>query len=242
MKKRLSADYIAKIAILSALSFVLFTFARFPIFPPPYNVMDLDFSSLPVLLGGFSLGPVAVVIMELIKVGAKIATEGVGFHNGIGDLSNFIVSLAFALPAAIIYKYNHTKKGAYIGLAVASVSQVVIAAISNYFLIIPLFAKVPGMGAFMEIRAEFSFIYGSLFNLIKGVSNALLAVIFYKRLSPFLKRSYINKKSCPTPRVTPQNYPPDDSLNAISDETLQDSKEQVSNKDIDEDIKENEEQ
>jgi len=217
MKKRLSADYIAKIAILSALSVVLFTWARFPIFPPPYNALDLDFSSLPVLLGGFALGPMAVVIIEIVKVVAKIAFQGLSF-GGVGDLSNLIVSLGFALPAAVIYKYNHTKKGAYIGLGVAAASQVIIGALSNYFIIIPLVAKIPGMGFYMDIRADFAFLWGTLFNIIKGVSNSLLAVIFYKRLSPYLKKEYIKNKADRPQRIAPQNYQPDANKKDIEEE------------------------
>jgi riboflavin transporter FmnP len=207
MKKRISADYLAKVAVLAALSFVLYTYARFPIFPPPYNVLDFDFSALPALIGGFALGPVAAVLIEIIKVTAKIALDGISF-GGIGDLSNFIVSCSFVLPAALIYKYNHTRKGAYIGLAAAAASQVLVGALSNYYIIIPLVAKIPEWGFYMDIRAEFAFLWGSLFNLIKGGSNALLAVLLYKRLSPLLKKSYIHKRAIQKPRVAIQNYTP----------------------------------
>lgn len=193
MKKRLTADYIAKVAVLSALSVVLFAFARFPIFPPPYNFLDLDFSSLPVLLGGFALGPVATILIEIVKVTAKIIIQGPSY-GGAGDISNFIISLSFVLPAAIIYKRNHTKKGAFIGLAVGTISQIIVGAISNYFVIVPLVVKLIGASYFMEIRTVFSFGVGSLFNLIKGASNSILAIVFYKRLSPLLKRSYSHYK------------------------------------------------
>ena len=219
MKKRLSADYIAKIAILSALAVVLHAFIRFPLFPAPYNVLELDFSALPSLLGGFSLGPWAVVLIEVIKIGLKIAIKGPTL-SGVGDLSNFIISLSFVLPATIIYKYNHTRKGAYIGLGISVLSQIVIGALSNYFIIIPLYATIGGAPFAMSIRVEFAFIYGSIFNFIKGTSNALLAVIFYKRLSPYLKKEYIkNKAACPQ-RIAPQNYQPDANIKDIEEENV----------------------
>ena len=186
MKKRFTTDYIAKIAVLSALSVVIYTFTRFPIFPPPYNVLDLDFSGLPSLIGGFALGPLAGVIIEVIKVLSKIAMQGLSF-GGVGDLSNLIISLSFVLPATIIYKYNKSLKGAIIGLSVSVVSQIIIGALSNYFIIIPIIGSIPGLGFYMDIRFEFAFYWSTLFNLIKGSSNAFLALLLYKRLSPILK-------------------------------------------------------
>ena len=59
-KKHLATAYIVKVALLTALSVVLYMWARFPIFPMfPFNVLDMDFSSVPSLIGGFALGPVA---------------------------------------------------------------------------------------------------------------------------------------------------------------------------------------
>lgn len=185
MKRRFTTDYIAKVAILSALSIAIYTFTRFPIFPPPYNVLDLDFSALPSLIGGFALGPLAGVLIEVIKVLTKIAMQGLSF-GGVGDLSNLIISLSFVLPATIIYSKNRTLKGAIIGLSVSVVSQIIIGAISNYFIIIPLVASIPGLNFYMDIRFKFV-LWASLFNLIKGTSNALLAMVLYKRLSPILK-------------------------------------------------------
>jgi riboflavin transporter FmnP len=163
-KRRFVIGYITKVAILSSLSVVLYMFARFPIFASfPFNVLEMDFASIPSLLGGFALGPIAGVLIELIKCTIKLTTTNTLF---IGELSNFIVSTAFVLPSTAIYKYSKykkTKKGAIIGLLVGVFMNVVIASLSNYFVIIPL--------------------YGIAFNLIKSVSVSIITFLLYKRVS-----------------------------------------------------------
>ena len=53
------------ISMLSAIAFVL-TFIKFPIpFLPPY--LTLDFSDVPSLLATFTFGPVAGIIVALVK-------------------------------------------------------------------------------------------------------------------------------------------------------------------------------
>ena len=53
------------ISMLSAIAFIL-TFIKFPLpFLPPY--LTLDFSDVPTLLATFLLGPVAGILVALIK-------------------------------------------------------------------------------------------------------------------------------------------------------------------------------
>ncbi len=178
--------YLVKIAVLSALSVVLYLFARFPIFPPPFNVLDMDFSAIPSLLGGFALGPVAAIIIEVVKVGIKMATLG-STSAFVGELSNLIVSLSFVLPATFFYKYRKTRKGAIIGMVIGVLSNALLSSLSNYFLIVPMYAKLYSP-AIMEVRVEFAFEFGLAFNLIKTVTSSVLTFLLYKRLSPLLHR------------------------------------------------------
>ena len=58
-------NYIVKVALLSVIAFVL-TIFEFPIpfFP---SFLKMGFGDLPALIGGFSLGPMAGVWIELLK-------------------------------------------------------------------------------------------------------------------------------------------------------------------------------
>lgn len=182
-KKHLATAYVVKIALLTALSVVLYMWARFPIFPMfPFNVLDMDFSSVPSLIGGFALGPVACVIIEFIKCTIKLSTTTTAF---VGELSNFIVSVSFVLPASLFYKYNKTKKGALIALVIGTLCNAVVSMLNNYFITVPLYANLY-LPAIMEYRVAFAFEYGLAFNLIKSVSTSIITFLLYKRLSKIL--------------------------------------------------------
>lgn len=171
-----STLYLSRVAILSALSAILHLF-KFPIFPVPlFNFLELDFGDVPALFAGFSLNPLAAVIVILIKNIIKIMTQG-GTAFFMGDLSNIIVSLAFILPATIIYQRTKNKKGMFVGLAIATVSCLIVSTLSNYFVILPLSAAagVPGINE-EPIKSLFAFGYGLGFNAIKCVVNVLITV------------------------------------------------------------------
>lgn len=174
--------YITKIAILSALSTVLYLFARFPIFPAfPFNVLDMDFSDIPALLGGFSLGPVAGVIIALIKCVIKLSTSSTMF---VGELSNFIVGCALVLPASLYYKFHKTRKGALIALVIGVLVNAAVSIFNNYFITVPLYAQFAPV--VMEVRVEFACEYGLAFNLIKSTVASVVTFVLYKKLSPIL--------------------------------------------------------
>lgn len=71
-KNKKTIDYMTKIAILAALSSILYFIPKFPLpflFP---SFLEIQFSNLPAILGGFILGPFAggliVAIRTLIKL------------------------------------------------------------------------------------------------------------------------------------------------------------------------------
>ena len=91
-----------QIAMLSAVSAVLMMF-EFPIpfLAPPF--IKMDFSEIPVLVGTFAMGPLAGVVIELLKNILHFVTYGTT-TGGIGELSNFFIGCAFAVPAGIFYR------------------------------------------------------------------------------------------------------------------------------------------
>ena len=181
--KRNVTAYITKVAILSALSTVLYLFARFPIFPAfPFNVLDMDFSDIPALIGGFSMGPVAGVIIVLIKCIIKLSTSSTML---VGELSNFIVGCALVLPASLYYKFHKTRKGALIALVIGVLVNAAVSVFNNYFITVPLYAEV-FLPSIMEVRVEFACEYGLAFNLLKSTVASVVTFVLYKKLSPIL--------------------------------------------------------
>ena len=128
-----------KISIMAALSFLIMLI-EFPLpFMPPF--LKLDFSEIPALLIAFSMGPLGAVMVELIKNLLHLLKTT---SAGIGELANFIVGAFLVVPVGLVYKWNKTKKGAYIALAVGLVSMTVFSSIFNYLVLLPLYAKVLG--------------------------------------------------------------------------------------------------
>ena len=136
VRKKLTAAYVAKVAILSALSFVLYMFAKFSLpfmFP---SFLDMQFSELPALLAGFSLGPVAGGLVIVIKCLIKFPFSGTAF---VGEITDMVLGILYVVPAAIIYNRNKSKKSAVIGMIVGTVIATVAAIGVNRFVSIPFY-------------------------------------------------------------------------------------------------------
>lgn len=170
--------------VLSALSIIL-EFLNFPIFPA-FAFLKLDLSSLPALIGGFLLNPLAAVIIETVKVLEMLLKT---YTIGIGELSNFICSMALVLPPSIIYFYHRNAKWAIIGLTVGVVCEVAVSALSNYFFIFPMYIKAMGF-EFMQNKTLENVILTVIipFNVIKSVAASIITLLIYKPVSKAVKR------------------------------------------------------
>ena len=122
---------ITRVGVLGAIAAVLAYIPGIPIIPPIYK---LDFSNVPALLGGFSMGPLPGLCILLIKDLVSLLNTS---SMGVGELADIMTGAAMMIPAALIYKRRRTLKGALIGLAVGVVSMVAVGAAANYFIMIP---------------------------------------------------------------------------------------------------------
>lgn len=179
-------------AILSAIAFVL-AFFEFPV-PLSPSFARMDLSDLPALIGAFAYGPISGVLIEFVKNVLQLLTSSTG---GIGELANFIMGSSFVVAAGLIYKYRKTKKNAVAACLIASVVMGIVAAIVNYFVLLPLFEAfmpldqlIASFGEFMPfIKTKFDVVLFNAFpfNLLKGISISIFTMLLYKRLTPILK-------------------------------------------------------
>ena len=192
---KLNTRNIVKIGMLSAVAFLLMLI-QFPIptlFP---FFLELDISELPALLGGFTLGPIAGSIIVLLKNLLLLAVRG-SKTSYVGELSNFIVGAAFVVPASILYINNKSKRGAIYSLIAGILGMTIVACISNYYLIIPLFSKTLGFESVLEMAssANMSFVEMKSYilngvvalNILKSMVVSIFTLLIYKRLSPLLR-------------------------------------------------------
>lgn len=186
-----------QIAMLAAVSTVLMMF-EFPIpfVAPPF--IKMDFSEIPVLVGTFAMGPMAGVIIELLKNILHMVTYGTT-TAGIGELSNFLIGCAFVVPAGLFYKRRKTRKNAMIGMAAGTVLMVVMGCFSNAFIMFPVYSMAMGIpvDAFIamgtaihpSIDNMITFVILCMvpFNLAKGIVISFITLLLYKRLRVLLK-------------------------------------------------------
>jgi riboflavin transporter FmnP len=187
---------LVKIAILSAVATVIMLLEfSVPIIAPKFYRLDL--SEAVILIGGFAMGPFSALIMELIKNILNLMINST-VTGGIGELANFLTGAAFTVTASFIYKYHKSIKGALVSCLVGIVSLTVLAAVINYFIVIPAYASImtPGIEEIIKMGAAVNSNVDSLldfvlicvvpFNLLKGIACSIITFLLYKRVSPIL--------------------------------------------------------
>lgn len=201
MERKSKLNVMVKVSTLGALAFIVM-FLEFPLVALFPEFLKIDLSDFPALLAGFSMGPVAGVLVMLVKnIMHLLFKSGT---QGIGELGNFIVGAAMVYTAALVYKNDKTVKGAVIGLIVGTLAMAAAGAVANYFVLLPLYEKVlgfpisaiiamgQGVNAFTQanIHGLWSFVLIAIvpFNLLKGVIVSVVTLLLYKRVSPILHK------------------------------------------------------
>ena len=191
-----SARRAAYIGVFAAVAAVLM-YLEFPLpFAPSFY--EIDFSEVPVLICSFSLGPVAGVVCELVKVILKLLLKGTTTAF-VGDFANFVVGCSFILPATIIYHRFKTKKGALAGMAAGTATMTVFGSLFNAVYLLPAFSALYGLpletlvamgtkvnGAINSVSTLVLFAVVP-FNLVKGVLVSVLTFLLYKKIERLLK-------------------------------------------------------
>ncbi len=184
MKTIFTAKNIAKMGIFTALSFMM-TFFEFPIFPPPVNFLKLDFSNVFVLIGGFSLGPLAGVIILIAKEALCLLKT----TTVVGQLANVLIGLFTILVPLIMYNRKRSFLNALIGLLIGGAVGAIMSLPINRFINFPAFTD-----SFPFVLTEYSiklfndwWHYILIFNSIKVVSVIGLTLLLYKRVKWLIK-------------------------------------------------------
>ena len=184
-----------KVSILAVISMVMMFFDLSTWFAPPF--LKIDLSDLPALLGAFAMGPMAGVLVQLIKNLLNLIIEG-SMTGGIGELSNFIVGSTLVYAAGFIYYRKKTFKRAVLGLIVGILAMTTLASLSNYFIVFPLYSKLMPLDKIIEMTAAINkwvvdyktmILYAVVpFNRLKGTIVSLVPILIYKKVSPILKK------------------------------------------------------
>ncbi|MGI6031006.1 MAG: ECF transporter S component [Eubacteriales bacterium] len=175
--------YIVVIGMLTALSTVLYYMLEVPvgaIVGMPH--LKFDFSDIPALIGAVVLGPMAGVIIELLKCLLHLPKTTT---FGIGDAINFFIGVAMILPflgvSGMLIRRGVKKYQSYmVGYVVGTVCTVIVGMASNY-LLFPVYFSLAGFP--VDNVAIMAAVQGSvLLNLIKTLLTVGPVVPFIERL------------------------------------------------------------
>ena len=186
----LTTRELSTVAILAAIAAVLFMIEI-----PVVLFYKLDLSSLPVLLGAFSMGPLPGTMILLVKalLGLLHTTS-----QGVGELADFIMGFAMMFPAAVIYQRVKSRKGAIVGMAAGTIVATIVGVLTNYYLMIPFYGAaygmpveaIVGMGQALvpavNSVGKFVLLITAPFNVFKWVVISVVTALIYKPLSPIL--------------------------------------------------------
>ena len=195
MRKKINVKSITVTAIMGAVGFILMVLE----FPLPFIIpgfIKFDFSELPAIITAFALGPLQGIAVCLIK---NLLHLFMTTSAGVGELSNFILGAIFVGTAGIIYRYKKTRMGALIGSVAGALSMALISVITNYFIVYPAYVIIYNLplDAILEMYKALIpasdtllkclLIFNLPFNFAKGMIDALICFVIYKKLSPILK-------------------------------------------------------
>ncbi|MBR3737097.1 MAG: ECF transporter S component [Eubacterium sp.] len=190
-KNNSKTRFLAGAGMLSAAAIALqYLEVPIPIIP---SFIKLDFSDLPALIGAFAYGPIAGILISLVKNLIHMAVSQSGY---IGELSNFILGAVFSATAGIIYKKDKSKKGAFLGGVIGALLMAAVSYPSNEFIVYPFYYnfmdKNAVLGMYQAILPSVKSIEQALlifnvpFTFIKGMICVCISMLIYKPLSPIL--------------------------------------------------------
>ena len=190
-EKWLTTKNLVLMGMFGALAAVLMLF-EFPLVFIAPSFYGLDLSEVPVLVGAFSMGPAAGVIIEFVKILIKLVMKPTttGF---VGEMANFVIGCSLVVPAAMIYHTKKSKKSAMYGMIVGTIVLAIAGVVINAVVMLPFYSKVMPLESIIALGAAinpavsniwtFAIICVGPFNLVKGVVVSVVTSLVYKRIS-----------------------------------------------------------
>lgn len=178
-KQKLSTRYMAIVAMFTAVSFAAVLISRF--IPDVAGFLSYEPKDAVIVIAGFIFGPMSCLIIALLTSLIEMITiSSTGLY---GFLMNVIATCAFTVPAAWVYKKNHSQRGAVAGLALSVAVMTLCMVLWNY-IITPFYMGLPRETVASMLATVFL-----PFNLIKGGVNAGLALLLYKPIVGALRKT-----------------------------------------------------
>ena len=134
--------------------------------------------------------------MCLIKNLVNLPTS---YSAGIGELCNFLLGVAFVLPAGLFYKFKKDRFGALWGSLLGAFIMGIASFPINYCITYPFYinAGIMSLDAILdayqlilpsvETLPQALWIFNAPFTFFKALCDVAITFLLYKHLSPLLK-------------------------------------------------------
>ncbi|MGI6229788.1 MAG: ECF transporter S component [Tractidigestivibacter sp.] len=167
-----STKRIAVTALFCAVAAICTLVLEFPILPG-VTWLQYDPSGIVALLAGFFFGPATGAVVSIIPYFVHFATAG-GVY---GMLMAVLATFSLVMPASLVYKKNHTMRGAIAGMVLGGIICLAACIVGN-LIVTPLYAG-------MSVDAVVALIVPALlpFNIFKIVINCVVAGLLLKPAS-----------------------------------------------------------
>ena len=171
------------IAMLSSISFILMLFN----FPLPWfpAFLQIDFSDVPALIAAITMGPVAGILVELMKNILDWVFSGSPTGMPVGHMANFATGILFIMPVYYIYKKVPSAKGLFFGLIVGSVIMSVGMAFLNYIAFLPMYGYF--MNFHVDNISEMAVKAILPFNLLKGIMLIAIVTVLFRTMNTWIQ-------------------------------------------------------
>ena len=190
MNSKVKSQQLVKMAMMAALACVV-GLIRFPLIPA-VSFLTYDFADIPILLTTFAFGPASgMLVLGVVSFIQAFLMGGDGFY---GFIMHIIASGVFLMVAGLMYRKHKTKKVAIISMLIATIAMTLSMGVANYY--ITTF-YLGGEAMRQTVVGMMPLILA--FNLIKGVLNAVITFVVYKRISGFLHQEGLHLKHAEKP-------------------------------------------
>jgi riboflavin transporter len=190
--KNLSLKAMVSVGMLSSISFILM-FISFPI-PPFPNFLLVDFSDIPALVAALIFGPVAGILVELIKNVLNYFFVGSATGVPVGQIANFLAGVLFILPTYYLYKVVKTLKGMTFALILGIITMAVLMSVLNYYVILPAYTFFLNMPAMSGNETRQLIVSGILpFNMVKGAIMSAMFYLIFIRIQSWINKQIVVK-------------------------------------------------
>ncbi len=194
IKMRKTLYSIALCAVLAGIS-VLLQLIEFPVAFLIPEFVKFDISDLPALIASYGLGPLWGAAVCLVK---NLIHLPFGSTGGVGELANLLIGIAFTVPAGVIYRKLHSRRGAFIGGITGSAVAAAVGFPVNLFIAYPFYERFLPIEAILSAYGAIAgrdltlvqalLIFNLPFTFVRLLITLLVAMAVYKSISPVLHR------------------------------------------------------